>query len=218
MVKQQYEEYNSENFSCSSSKLGMDSDNNKYTLYNENNRAIYNELNKLEEEIEDLTTTYEADPKSYKHLRAWFGHCNINKKIAAAEMLCIVPLQRIGPAAQKHIIEEPNNFFDVNQQKYVQYETETKKKGNENETKKNDTRNNNNDGNNGADMVSTAIDEQERIRILRDIKAIIECNTDESSETETIFLNKTNNTVPITDKLFETNESINDTKTEASEV
>ena len=82
---------------------------------------------------------------------------------------------------------------------------------------RNDTRKYNDNSNNGADMASTAIDEQERMRILRDIKAIIGRDTDESSEIEKIFFNTTNNTVPITDKSFETNESINDTKTEASE-
>ena len=102
-------------------------------------------------------------------------------------MLRIAPSQYIGPVAQQHIIERPDNFFDVNQQKYVQFETETKKKGNENETERNDTRKNNDNSNNCTDMASTAIDEQEQMRILRDIKAIIGRDTDESSETEAIF-------------------------------
>ena len=93
--------------------------------------------------------------------------------------------------------------------------TETQKKENENETKSNDDKND--DSNNSTDIANTATDEQERI--IRDIKAIIRRDTDESSsETETKhFLNTTNDTMSITDESFETNESINDTETEASE-
>lgn len=65
-------------------------------------------------------------------------------------------------------------------------------------------------------MASTAIDEQERMKILRDIKAIIGRDT-EPSETETKNLNTTNDTVLTTDESFETNESIKDTEMEASE-
>ena len=73
---------------------------------------IYNNLNKLEEEIEDLKETYEADPEGYKHLRAFLSNRDFNEKRAAAEILCIAPLQCIGPIVQqKHIIEEPNIFL-----------------------------------------------------------------------------------------------------------
>ena len=67
-------------------------------------------------------------------------------------------------------------------------------------------------------MASTAIDEQERMRILRDIKAIIKRDTDESETRTKNFLNTMNDTVPISDESFDTNESINDTETEASEI
>ena len=103
-------------------------------------------------------------------------------------MLHIAPSQCIGPVVQqKHIIERPNKFFDVNQQKYVEYKTETIKKGHENETERNDTSNKDDDSNNGADMASTAIDEQERIRILQDIKAMIKRDKDKSETRTKMF-------------------------------
>lgn len=54
-VKQHYNGYNDKEFACSSSDSGTD--DNEYTLYDDDNRAIYNELCKLKEEIEDLKTT-----------------------------------------------------------------------------------------------------------------------------------------------------------------
>ena len=76
----------------------------------------------------------------------------------------------------------------------MKYEIETKKKVDKNEVKMNDKVINDN-GYNNADMANTAIDEQERMRVLRDIKAMIERDTGESSETETKTLNTMNNSM-----------------------
>ena len=132
MLRQQYEEdHDSDDFSYSS---GLTTDEEDL-LEDKNYRMIDNALKKLEEETEDLKATYEADPEGYKHLRPFFSNCKFNKKRAAAEMLLLVPSQSIVPVVQqKHIIERPNKFFDVNQQKYVEYKVEMKKKGHENET------------------------------------------------------------------------------------
>ena len=103
---QYYDDYGEEEFSCSSSEPGtefddddddVDDDNSnlsftsEWTLHDEGDRALYNELHKLEEEIKELTTMYEADPEGNKHMRAFFRNCNLNKKRAAAEMLSITP-------------------------------------------------------------------------------------------------------------------------------
>ena len=98
-----YNNYGKEDFSFLSSKSGTESDNNdgnsssnsgtdnnKYTLYDEDDRAMYNELCKLEKKIEDLKTMYEADPEGNKHLRAYFKNCDLNKNRVATEMLRII--------------------------------------------------------------------------------------------------------------------------------
>ena len=77
---QYYEDYGKEELSSSSSEPGTDYDDDnsnvsftsEWTLHDEEGRALYNELHKLEEEIKDLKTMYEADPEGNKHMRAFF--------------------------------------------------------------------------------------------------------------------------------------------------
>merc|ERR1712066_58616 len=99
--------------------------------------------------------------------RPFFRNCKLNKMRAATEMLRITPSQCLGPAAPKQFIERSNKFFDLNQQKYVEYEIEINKKANEKE--RNDDLIND-DGYNDANMANTAINGRKRMRIIQDIK------------------------------------------------
>ena len=79
MATKFYDNYGEEEFSCSSSKPEMESDDDRnlsftseWTLHDEEDIALYNELHKSEEEIKDLKTMYEADPEGNKHMQAFF--------------------------------------------------------------------------------------------------------------------------------------------------
>ena len=207
MLKQQYEDPESYDFSCSSSESATDEED-LYRITDSDE----------EDDFEDFKEFLKICEKEGNKPCYWWVKDQQQKR-AAAEMLHIAPSQCIGPVVQqKHIIERTNKFFDVNQQRYVEYKTETKKKEPENDTERNDTSNHDDDSNNGAEMTSTAIDEQERMRILRDIKAMIKRNKDEPETRTKNVLNTTNDTAPISDESFDTNKSINDTETEASEI
>ena len=122
---QYYEDYGEEEFSSSSSELGTDSDDDdddddddsnlsftsEWTLHDEEDRALYNGLHKLEEEIKDLKKCTRRTRKVTNICGPFFRNCNLNKKRAATEMLRITPSQCLGPVAPKQFIDRSNNFL-----------------------------------------------------------------------------------------------------------
>ena len=103
MLRQQYEEdQGSDNFSCSSSEWGTDSDDdNGNFIYNEEGVAIIEEIQKAYVKFEEFLKVYEKEGN--KPCYWWVIN---QQKRAAVEMLRFLSSQCIRPVVQqRHIIE-----------------------------------------------------------------------------------------------------------------